>query len=141
MQHIGGRLRPTAAGRAAPTGRLGWLHAELFRIAFWRVSLDLFGDGECGSWPQQQIGPALWSLSTTGHGWQATKMLMQLGVLPDQKVLRNPEFVGLILFATRVLRPLLWFGLVEWLVEDASREGGCGARVPCSIDSLDSVQA
>ena len=65
------------------------------------MSLDLFGGGECGHWPQQQIGMALWALSTTGHRWQKTGDLMRLSVLPDDAVLRNPHWVAPMLFALR----------------------------------------
>ena len=113
VEHVGGRLRTTARGRAALTGSRARLQAELFRIAFWRVSLNLFGSGECGSWPQQQVGAALWALSTTGDRLQDTSALMKLAVLPDEAVKRNPVWVAPVLFAWRVLRPLWWFGLVE----------------------------
>ena len=132
LERSGGRLRPAAAGRAAMAGRLARLHDTLFRTAFWRVSLDLFGDGECGSWPQPLIGVALWSLAITGDRWQDTGTLMRQAVLPNDAVSRNPDFVPLILFAMRVLRPLLWFGLVEREVEagDTSREGGTWRKTP-----------
>ena len=86
-------------------GGQAWLQAELFRIVFRCVSLNLFGDGECGSWPQQQIGVVLWSLSTTRHRWQNTFKLIKLSVLPDEAVLRTPEFVAPTLFVWRVLCP------------------------------------
>ena len=132
LERAGGRLRPAAAGRTAMAGRLARLHDTLFRTAFWRVSLDLFGDGECGSWPQPLIGVALWSLAITGDRWQDTGTLMRQAVLPNDAVSRNPDFVPLILFAMRVLRPLLWFGLVERKVEagDTSREGGTWRKTP-----------
>ena len=38
---------------------------------------------------------------------------MQASVLPDDAVSRSPEFVATTLFVWRVLRPLLWFGLLE----------------------------
>ena len=120
----GGRLRAGAAGRGVLGGRRSRLQADFFRNAFWQVSLNLFGDGECGSWPQQQIGLALWSLATTGERWQETETLMRLSVLPDEAVLRNPDYVAPILFATRVLRPLRWFGLVECRDEGKTREEG-----------------
>ena len=113
VEHVGGRLRTTARGRAALTGLRAGLQAELFRIALWRVSLNLFGAGECGSWPQQQVGAALWALSTTGDRLQDTSALMKLAVLPDEAVKRKPAWVAPVLFAWRVLRPLWWFGLVE----------------------------
>ena len=132
LERDGGRLRPSAAGRTAMAGRLARLHDTLFRTAFWRVSLDLFGDGECGSWPQPLIGVALWSLAITGDRWQDTGTLMRQAVLPNDAISRNPDFVPLILFAMRVLRPLLWFGLVERKVEagDTSREGGTWRKTP-----------
>ena len=118
-----GKLRVGAAGRWALKGRRERLQANFFRNCFWRVSLDLFGEPECGSWPQQQIGPALWSLATTGDRWQDTQTLMRLSVLPDEAVLRNPDWVAPALFVLRVLRPLRWFGLVESRDEDATRRG------------------
>ena len=118
-----GRLRVGATGHRALKDRRERLQANLFRDCFWRVSLGLFGEGECGSWPQGLIGPALWSLATTGDRWQDTQTLMRLSVLPDEAVLRNPEWVARALFVLRVLRPLRWFGLVESRDEDATRQG------------------
>ena len=70
VKHAGGTLRTTAYGWAVLKGRRSRLQANLFRNAFWQMSLNLFGGGECGHWPQQQIGTALWALSTTGDWWQ-----------------------------------------------------------------------
>ena len=109
----GGRLRASRRGHALLQGAKGALQAELFRIAFWRLSLNLFGKAECGSWPQQQVGMALWALSTTGDRFQGTRALMVLSVLPDEAVSRNPEWVATTLFSWRMLRPLWWFGLLE----------------------------
>ena len=109
----GGRLRASRRGQALLAGAKSALFAELFRIAFWRLSLNLFGTAECGSWPQQQVGMALWALSTTGHRFQGTRALMVVSVLPDEAVSRRPEWVATTLFSWRVLRPLWWFGLVE----------------------------
>ena len=109
----GGRLRASQRGHALLAGAKGALFAELFQIAFWRLSLNLFGKAECGSWPQQQIGMALWALSTTGDRFQGTRALMVLSVLPDEAVSSRPEWVATTLFSLRVLRPLWWFGLVE----------------------------
>ena len=87
------------------------------------MSLSLFGEPECGYWPQPQIGLALWSLSTTGDQWQDAETLMRLSVLPDEALLRNPDWVAAVLFVLRLLRPLRWFGLVECRGEDATRRG------------------
>ena len=118
-----GRLRVGSTGRRVLKGHRERLQANFFRDCFWEVSLDLFGEPECGSWPQGLIGPALWSLSTTGDRWQDTATLMRLSVLPDEAVLRNPDWVAPVLFVLRVLRPLRWFGLVECRGEDATRRG------------------
>ena len=118
-----GRLQVGAAGRRVLKDRRERLQASFFRNCFWQVSLSLFGEPECGSWPQGLIGPALWSLATTGDRWQDTQTLMRLSVLPDEAVLRNPEWVARALFVLRVLRPLRWFGLVESRDEDATRRG------------------
>ena len=118
-----GRLGLGAAGRWALKGRRERLQANAFRNCFWQVSLDLFGEPECGSWPQQQIGPALWSLATTGDRWQDTEMLIRLSVLPDEAVLRNPGWVARGLFVLRVLRQLRWFGLVECRGDHAGDRG------------------
>ena len=109
----GAWLRASRRGHALLAGAKGARFAELFRIAFWRLSLNLFGKAECGSWPQQQIGMALWALSTTGDRFQGTRALMVLSVLPDEAVSRRLEWVATTLFSLRVLRPLWWFGLVE----------------------------
>ena len=130
VTHAGGRLRTTAYGRGVLAGRRERLQANLFRNAFWRVSLNLFGSGECGSWPQQQIGLALWALSTTGYWWQSTEGLMRLSVLPDERVSGEPAWVARTLFAWRVLRPLLWFGLVECREDGADLEDASWRKSP-----------
>ena len=94
------------------------------------MSLNLFGSGECGHWPQQQIGMALWALSTTGHRWQETGELMRLSVLPDDAVLRSPDWVAPMLFALRVLRPLRWFGLLECREDPVFRDRGVWRKTP-----------
>ena len=130
VKHADCRLRTTAYGRAVLKGRQSRLLANLFRNAFWQMSLNLFGGGECGHWPQQQIGMALWALSTTGHRWQDTGALMRLSVLPDDAVLRNPDWVASMLFALRVLRPLRWFGLLACREDAVFRDKGVWRKTP-----------
>ena len=117
------RLRVGATGRRVLKGARECVQRNLFRNCFWEVSLSLFGEPECGDWPQSHIGLALWSLSTKGDQWQDTETLMRLSVLPDEAVLRNPDWVAPVLFMLRVLRPLRWFGLLECRGEDATRTG------------------
>ena len=52
-----------------------------------------------------------------------TETLMRLSVLPDEAVLRNPDWVARALFVLRVLRPLRWFGLVECRGDHAGDRG------------------
>ena len=118
-----GRLRVGATGRRALKGHRERLQASFFRHCFWQLDLGLFGEPECGYWPQPQIGLALWSLSATGDRWQDAETLMRLSVLPDEAVLRNPDWVAPALFVLRVLRPLRWFGLLECRGEDTTRRG------------------
>ena len=61
-----GRLRVGGTGRHVLTGARERVQRNFFRNCFWEVSLSLFGEPECGYWPQPQIGPAPWSISTTG---------------------------------------------------------------------------
>ena len=110
-------------GRCVLKGARERIQRNFFRNCFWEMSLDLFGEPECGYWPQPQIGLALWSLSTTGDRWQDAETLMRLSVLPDEAVLRNPDWVAPVLFVLRLLRPLRSFGLVECRGEDATRRG------------------
>ena len=48
VKHVGGRLQTTAYGRAVLKGRWWRLQANLFRNTVWQMSLNLFGNGECG---------------------------------------------------------------------------------------------
>ena len=70
--------------------------------------------------PRGFIAKAVWGLPTTGDRWQDAETLMRLSVLPDEAVLRNPDWVAPVLFVLRLLR---WFGLVECRGEDATRTG------------------
>ena len=118
-----GRLRVGGTGRRVLKSARERVQRNFFRNCFWEVSLDLFGEPECGYWPQPQIGLAPWSLSTTGDQWQNPQTLMRLSVLPDEAVLRNPDWVPPVQFVLRLLRPLRWFGLLECRGEDATRTG------------------
>ena len=139
-----GRLRVGGTGRRVHKGARERVQRNFFRNCFWDVSLSLFGEPECGYWPQPQIGLALWSLSTTGDRWQDAETLMRLSVLADDAVLRNPDWVAPVLFVLRLLRPLRWFGLVECLGGGArgmrrGRATASGARRRCSTSLCSST--
>ena len=115
----------------------GSVQRNFFRNCFWEVSLDLFGEPECGYWPQPQIGLTLWSLSTTGDRWQDTETLMCLSVLPDESVLRSPDWVAPVLFVLRRCAGSVWSNAAAGM-----RRGlaiASGARRRCSTGMCSSI--
>jgi len=58
------KLVPTPLGRRLLAAeRHGPLQAVLFHVAFWRLNLGYFDRYPIDSWPQNEIGVVLWSLS------------------------------------------------------------------------------
>ena len=72
-----------------------------------------------GSWPQRDIGIVLWSLSVSGANWQTPEKLTQLCTIPVNGVLKAGWDTGSLAMEARILRPLLWFGLLEHRAEKA----------------------
>ena len=66
-----------------------------------------------GSWPQNQIGIVLWSLSASAHDWLPREKLTRLSATPVIGVLESQWDFGSSAMEVRILRPLLWFGLLE----------------------------
>jgi hypothetical protein len=78
-----GKLVVSPLGKSMPSHeRQGSLLAILFHIMFWRMDLKYFGRGLLGSWPQADIGIALWSLSVSARNWQTSEKLS--GCVPSQ---------------------------------------------------------
>lgn len=112
-------LEPTALGRRMlEPGSLGALQAQLFRALFWRTDLSLFMGWLFrrvpGRWQQHDIGPIRWALSSVVGEWHGADTLVVSCTDPE-----TPAPHGLIgwpapLFASRVLVPLCWFGVMEW---------------------------
>jgi hypothetical protein len=113
--------------RVAPTGRRileasyqRALQAVLFNIAFWKLDLGYLGRGLHQGWPQRDVGIVLWSLSVAANDWQPYERLTRLCTIPINGVLDTPwDSASLVMEAT-VLRPLLWFGLLEHRHDDNS---------------------
>ncbi len=103
----------------------GVLQALLFHMVFWHVNLGYFDRNPIESWPQTDIGVVLWSLSTSGGDWRHSHTLTRLCTVPVIGVLESAWDLGSYLMEARVLRPLMWFGLLE-----SRREGGAGLGVP-----------
>ena len=93
--------------------RRGSLPAILFHVAFWRMDLSYFGRGLLGSWPQAHAGVVLWSLSVCANDWQSVDKLTRLATIPEPSMLSSSWDRAPYAMEARILRPLLWFGLLE----------------------------
>jgi len=110
-----GRLVATPLGKSMMSdARRGSLPAILFHIAFWHMDLGYFGRGLLGSWPQADIGVVLWSLSVSAGDWQASEKLTRLCTIPEPAILSGTWDRTPYAMEARILRPLLWFGLLEY---------------------------
>ena len=113
-----GSLRTTELGskiRMAEKRRA--LQAILFHLTFWHADLSYLGGGMLGSWPKPDIGIVLWSLSGAAGEWQTAEKLTRLCTIPVNGVLEANWDMGSVLTQARVLRPLLWYGLLDHKVE------------------------
>jgi hypothetical protein len=114
----GGKLVVTALGKSMPSDeRQHSLLATLFHIMFWRMDLEYFGRGLLGSWPQADIGIVLWSLSVSAAAWQTSDKLTRLCTIPQPATLTGTWDRSAIAMEAKILRPLLWFGLLEYRSE------------------------
>jgi hypothetical protein len=108
------KLVATSSGRSMLSDdRQGSLLAILFHIAFWHMDLGYFGRGFLGSWPQSDIGIVLWSLSVSADDWQTVAKLTRLCTIPEPAILSETWDRSPFAMEARILRPLLWFGLLE----------------------------
>jgi hypothetical protein len=97
--------------------RQGSLPAILFHLALWHMDLGYFGRGLLGSWPQGDTGVVLWSLSVSANGWQTSEKLTRLCTIPEPAILSGSWDRSAYAMETRILRPLWWFGLLEYRSE------------------------
>ena len=115
-----GSLRATRLGKDMLTeDRQRALQAILFHVTFWRADLSYLGRGMHGSWPQRDIGILLWSLSVAAVDWQTPEKLTRLCTIPVNEVLQATWDTGSHTMEARILRPLLWFGLLEHRADKA----------------------
>jgi hypothetical protein len=101
----------------------GALQALLFHIALWRLNLGYFDRNPIESWPQNDIGVVLWSLSASANDWMPPDKLTRLCTVPRVGLLESAWDVGTYAMETRILRPLVWFGLLESRREGEARLG------------------
>ena len=71
-----------------------------------------------GSWPQADIGIVLWSLSVSAGDWQTSEKLTRLCTIPEPATLTGTWDRSAYAMEARILRPLLWFGLLEYRSEN-----------------------
>jgi hypothetical protein len=112
---------------ATPLGRRilgleqhGPLQALLFHVALWRMKLAYFDGYPIDSWPQGEVGIILWSLSASAHDWLPRETLTRLCASPVIGVLEAQWDVGSSAMEARILRLLVWFGLLESRTEPRS---------------------
>jgi hypothetical protein len=91
----------------------GSLPAILFHLTFWSMDLGYFGPALTGAWPQADIGVVLWSLSVSASNWQTSEKLARLCTISEPTTLTGTWDRSTYAMQARVLRPLLWFGLLE----------------------------
>ena len=114
-----GYLRITPTGRQVledPARQA--LQPLLFHVAPWGIDLGYFGRGLHGDWPQRDIGILLWSLSVAANDWESPKRLTRMCTIPINGVLAAQWDSGTAAMEARILRPLWWFGLLEYRQEE-----------------------
>ena len=122
-----GYLRMTPLGRKMllPQG-LPSLQAILFDRTFRGLDLSYLCRGLHGDWPQRDAGRVLWSLSAAANEWETPERLTRLCTIPVNGVLDSTWDSGSSAMEARILRTLLWFGLLE--ARDADGGGPAYAR-------------
>jgi hypothetical protein len=113
-----GKLVATPLGKSMLSdARQGSILAILFHLAFWHMDLGYFGRGLLGSWPQADAGVVLWSLSVCANDWQSAEKLTRLCTIPEPTMLSGTWDRTPYAMEAKILRPLLWFGLLEHRTE------------------------
>src|SRR6266403_3695951 len=109
-----GKLIPTPLGRRMLAAEQhGPLQALLFHVALWHMNLAYFDGYPLDSWPQGEVGIILWSLSASAHDWLPRETLTRLCTSPVIDLLEWEWDLGSSAMEARILRPLVWFGLLE----------------------------
>src|SRR5215475_1027485 len=112
-----GKLVATPLGKSMLSEQ-GSLLAILFHLAFWHMDLGYFGRGMLGSWPQADAGIVLWSLSVCADEWQSPEKLTRLCTIPKPAMFSETWDRTPYAMEAKILRPLLWFGLLEHRSEE-----------------------
>ena len=121
-----GSAQPDWAGTCWMGTAVDFRPCCLFHLAFWHLDLAPFGRGLLDAWPQEQIGLVLWSLSVAADEWQTPENLCRLCTIQSEAVLEPGPDLGPLIMEARILRPLYWFGLLEYRGEDDGTHAGAG---------------
>jgi hypothetical protein len=109
-----GKLVPTRLGKGIVVKeQYGALQAALFHLALWHVNLGYFDRRPLDFWPQSDVGIVLWSLSASANDWLDRETLTRLCTVPVIGTLESTWDLGSSAMEARILRPLMWFGLLE----------------------------
>jgi hypothetical protein len=120
-----GYLTITPAGRRLlEPQNLRALQAVLFHTVFWILDLSYLGRDRFGVWPQRDRGVVLWSLSVAGNDWVPRENLTRICTIPIIGVLESEWDIGSYAMEAKILRPLLWFGLLEYRELDSPDTAG-----------------
>ena len=115
------KLLPTRLGKQMLVPEQhGALQALLFHIALWHLNLGYFDRSSIPSWPQNDVGVVLWSLSASASDWLDRRTLTRLCTVPVIGVLESAWDLRSFAMEARMLRPLTWFGLLECRLETGS---------------------
>ena len=125
-----GKLMATPLGRKIlKAEQHGPLQAVLFHVAFWRLNLGYFDRYAVDTWPQNEVGVVLWSLSASAYDWLPRETLTRLCASPAIAVLESQWDFGPSAMEARILRPLWWFGLLEARSQEKSPTEFVGSRL------------
>jgi hypothetical protein len=114
-----GKLVATRLGKSMLSDtKRGALLAILFHLAFWHMDLSYFGRGLLGYWLQEDAGVVLWSLSVCADEWQSAEKLTRLCTIPEPAMFSETWDRTPYAMEAKILRPLLWFGLLEHRSEE-----------------------
>ncbi len=86
---------------------------RIVESTFWRTDLAALDGVPLSNWPQDHIGVTLWALSACGLQWSEPAGLMRLATLSHPALERAHGANMLSAFLLRVIRPLVWLGLLE----------------------------
>lgn len=121
LRRYKGHLKITTAGREMlKEPHQPALQAVLFHVALWRMDLAYLSRGLLHGWPQNQIGVVLWGLSIAANDWQPPGRMARMCAIPIHGVLDAPWDMASHAMEATVLRPLRWFGLLDYRQIDAA---------------------